>query len=202
MFYISHCFIIHISNFVWFYSTLTFCWPELSTDAIRDTSLFCTYHYQTSYLSLISPILLVEKRLSCGEISAFHVWQLWGNWKFLHMWRNFRCLHMTDVEKSEILHIWHVCDVENVTICKIFATIYALSCGAQKYICGEKMTNIGSVREYLKILVFLCRKSPLIPKLFICGKWIKPGFFQVFNAVRSFFCPRRFEIRDNESPSA
>ena len=24
-----------------------------------------------------------------GEISAFHVWQLWGNWKFHHMWRNF-----------------------------------------------------------------------------------------------------------------
>ena len=29
----------------------------------------------------------------------------------LHMWRNFKCPHMTDVEKSEILHIWHVCDV-------------------------------------------------------------------------------------------
>ena len=58
---------------------------------------------------------------------------------------------MTDVEKSEILHIWHVCDVENVAIyakciaiyavlllnllftlfcCEIyFATIYTLSCG-------------------------------------------------------------------------
>ena len=54
---------------------------------------------------------------------------------------------MTDVEKSKILHIWHVCDVENIAIymkiyavlllnllftlfCrKIFATIYALSCG-------------------------------------------------------------------------
>ena len=23
---------------------------------------------------------------------------------------------MTDVEKSEILHTWHLCDVENVTI--------------------------------------------------------------------------------------
>ena len=36
--------------------------------------------------------------------------------KILYMWRNFRCLPMTDVEKSEILHIWHVCDVENVAI--------------------------------------------------------------------------------------
>ena len=32
------------------------------------------------------------------------------------MWINFRCLDMTDVEKSEIFHIWHVCDVENVTL--------------------------------------------------------------------------------------
>ena len=40
---------------------------------------------------------------------------------------------MTDVEKSEILHIWHVRDVENVAIyakfMQVFATIYALSCG-------------------------------------------------------------------------
>ena len=36
--------------------------------------------------------------------------------KFLHIWRNFRCLPMTYVEKSEILHIWHVFDVENVAI--------------------------------------------------------------------------------------
>ena len=40
---------------------------------------------------------------------------------------------MTDVERSEILHIWHVCDVENVAIYEkfvhFFATIYALSCG-------------------------------------------------------------------------
>ena len=27
---------------------------------------------------------------------------------------------MTDVEKSEILHIWHVCDVENVAIYEKF----------------------------------------------------------------------------------
>ena len=40
---------------------------------------------------------------------------------------------MTDVEKSEILNIWHVCDVKNVAIYEKFikkiATIYALSCG-------------------------------------------------------------------------
>ena len=40
---------------------------------------------------------------------------------------------MTDVEKSEILHIWHVCDVENVAIyakfMRFFAIIYALSRG-------------------------------------------------------------------------
>ena len=67
------------------------------------------------FVTNITNIINGEK-LSCGQISAFHVWQLWGNWKFLHMWRNLRCLYMTDVEKSEILHIWHVCDVENVAI--------------------------------------------------------------------------------------
>ena len=36
---------------------------------------------QTSYLSLISLILLVEKKLPCGEFSAFCVWRLQGNKK-------------------------------------------------------------------------------------------------------------------------
>ena len=30
--------------------------------------------------------------------------------------KNFKCLPMTDVEKSEILNIWYVCDEENVAI--------------------------------------------------------------------------------------
>ena len=38
------------------------------------------------------------------------------------MWRNFRCLHMTNVEKSGTLHIRHVCDEENVAI---FAKFYS-----------------------------------------------------------------------------
>ena len=42
------------------------------------------------------------------------------------MWRNFRCVHMTDVEKSEIRHIWHVCDVENVARFAKFIAIYAV----------------------------------------------------------------------------
>ena len=74
------------------------------------------YWNQSSYMSRISRIIFMGKKLSCGEISAFHVWQLWGNWKFLYMWRNFRCLHMKYVQKYEILRIWHVCDVENVVI--------------------------------------------------------------------------------------
>ena len=90
--------------------TTTFEKPDSKTISIWK------YYFQTWYLSLISLILLVEKKLLCGEISAFNAWQLLGNWKFLHMWRNFRCLHMGDVEKSEILHIWQVCDVENVAI--------------------------------------------------------------------------------------
>ena len=37
---------------------------------------------------------------------------------------------MTDVEKSEILHIWHVCDVESVAIYAKF----------MQFSCGEKLS--------------------------------------------------------------
>ena len=112
---------------------------------------YVLFHFaQTSYLSQVSQVIYVEKKFPCGEFSAFHVWRLQGNKKILYMWRNFRCLPMTDVEKSEILHIWHVCDVENVAIyakfmlfswkksvlsknelCREirFVVIYALLCG-------------------------------------------------------------------------
>ena len=51
---------------------------------------------------------------------------------------------MTDVEKSEIPHIWHVCDVENVAIYAKFTCFHVEKNWAQKYICGEKMTNMRS----------------------------------------------------------
>ena len=63
------------------------------------------------------------------------------------MWRNFRCHHIADVEKSEILHIWHVCDVENVAIYAKFIAIYdvllrnllfTLFC--REISCGEKLS--------------------------------------------------------------
>ena len=31
---------------------------------------------------------------------------------------------MSDVEKSEILHIWHVCDVENIAIYAKFMQLF------------------------------------------------------------------------------
>ena len=71
------------------------------------------------------------------------------------MWRNFRCLPMTDVEKSEILHIWHVCDVENLCYigCKIsFVTIYALCCemcfvATYVLLCGDKFIQFLCVEK-------------------------------------------------------
>ena len=94
---------------------------------------------QSSYLYRISWFISVEKKLSCGEISVFHVWQLWGNWNFFHMWRNFRCLHMTDVESRKRRHI-----------CKIHAIFYALS-------CGEKLSpNVWGLLLYYLII---CRKT-------------------------------------------
>ena len=45
---------------------------------------------QTYYLSRISRIIFVGKKLSCGEISAIHVWQLWRNlWSFIAIYAIF-----------------------------------------------------------------------------------------------------------------
>ena len=92
---------------------------------------------QTWYLSLISLILSVEKKLSCGEISAFHVWQLWENWQFHQTWRNFRCLHMRKI--NNVYNWWGFIAIYAVLLLNLlftlfcreiyFATIYALSCG-------------------------------------------------------------------------
>ena len=69
---------------------------------------------------------------------------------------------MTDVEKSEILNIWYVCDVENVAIhakfmifswkhqfCRkisfVVITHFCVEKNLSKnFLCGEKMTNITS----------------------------------------------------------
>ena len=73
------------------------------------------------------------EKLSCGEISAYHLWQLWGNWKFLHMWRNFG-------KFWEILgnfgKFWEILPQ--------FLRFNVEKNWAQKYICGEKMTNMRS----------------------------------------------------------
>ena len=50
---------------------------------------------------------------------------------------------MTDVENSEILHIWHVCGVENVAI---YAKFDVEKNWAHKYIGGEKMKSGYLVR--------------------------------------------------------
>ena len=58
-------------------------------------------------MSVISLILLMEKKLSCGEFSAFHVWQLWGNQKQLE--KNQVFAH-DNCGESEIVNIWHAFD--------------------------------------------------------------------------------------------
>ena len=54
---------------------------------------------------------------------------------------------MTDVEKSEILHIWDVCDVENVAIHAKIIAIYAVlllsllfTLFCRRNSCGEKLS--------------------------------------------------------------
>ena len=55
-----------------------------------------------------------EKNLSCGEISNFCTWNMWRKLKFLHKWINFKFLHMTDVEKSEISFV--VCTIYGILL--------------------------------------------------------------------------------------
>ena len=84
--------------------------------------------------------------------------------KFLHMWKNFICRHMT------ILHIWHVCDVENVAIyAKFCHNLHAFmwrKIEPKKYICGEKWQIWGLItwcrtvvqaRKSISILFFSWR---------------------------------------------
>ena len=72
---------------------------------------------------------------------------MWRSLKFIHMWIDFKFLHMTDVEKSEIS--FNMCTINGILLhfklfcCKIcvflaiyavlsqnwFVAIYALLCG-------------------------------------------------------------------------
>ena len=104
-----------------------------------------------------------EKKLSCGEISNFCTWNMWRKLKFLHKWINFKFLHMTDVEKSEISFV--VCTIYGILLhftlfcCQIcfFLAIYAVLSHyrffrfthyyveknlAKNSARGEKMTNM------------------------------------------------------------
>ena len=55
-----------------------------------------------------------EKKLSCGEISNFCPWNMWRKLKFLNKWINFKFLHMTYVEKSEISFV--VCTIYGILL--------------------------------------------------------------------------------------
>ena len=87
----------------------------------------------TSYLSPRSPIYRWRKNWSCGEISDFNTQHMWRIQKFYQIWGNFKILHMTDVEKSEIYPVFG-CEICFVAIDAIFClncfvAIYALLCG-------------------------------------------------------------------------
>ena len=103
---------------------------------------------QTWYLSHISHIIYVEKKLPCGEFSAFCVWRLQGNKKF-QMSSHDRCgkiwnsKHLVCVwcKKTSpyMQNLWYF--LEKISFVKIYAlcckirfvVIYALLCG-EKFI--------------------------------------------------------------------
>ena len=102
----------------------------------------------TWYLSQTPQTPSVEKNRSCGEISDFYTSVMGRNLEFLHMWFNFKFLHMTDVEKFDIsstvcliygilLHFTLFCSkiwpfflaIYAVLSQNWFVAIYALLCG-------------------------------------------------------------------------
>ena len=83
----------------------------------------------TWYLSRTHGRCPWRKNLSCGEISNFCTWNMWRKLKFLHKWINFKFLHMTDVEKSEISFV--VCTIYGILLhftlfCCNFLAFYAV----------------------------------------------------------------------------
>ena len=150
-----------------------------------------------TFVTNITNIISGEKS-SCGETSAFPVWQLWGNWKFLHMWRNFStidgvllqfmpfcrkicysCCFVVKFLPQGLASHWSAKttftfhfsindDLESIWKCwnremksesgfslaiasQPFKRFHMEKNWAQKYICGEKMTNIRSalLMQYL-----------------------------------------------------
>ena len=93
---------------------------------------------------------------------------MWRSLKFIHMWINFKFLHMTDVEKSEIS--FNMCTIYGILLhfklfcCKICVflrfTLFCRKIGllrftrfcvekilAKNSVRGEKMTNIRYVSD-------------------------------------------------------
>ena len=103
----------------------------------------------------------------------------------LHMWRNFRCLHMTDVEKSEILHIWHVCDVKNVAIYAKF----------MQFSCGEKLSPkvyLWRKNDKYQVTLGLCISTVhcinTTKSRFSNSKFVISGlFFPILSALKIMF---------------
>ena len=69
----------------------------------QNTSKNCYCYCHTSYLSPRSPIYRWRKISHVEKISDFNTWQMWRNFKFLHMQRNFSFFHTIDAEKCEFL---------------------------------------------------------------------------------------------------
>ena len=81
------------------------------------------------------------------------------------MWRNFRCLHMTDVEKSEILHMWHVCR-KHCLIYKIYAIFIW-----RKMEPKSTFVENNDKYEVRPWVILKCQKWPMLPT----GQWYAPS---------------------------
>ena len=107
---------------------------------VNQQSLKCLSHEvmsktHTWYLSQVSQVRYVEKKLSCGEISNLYAWQMWRNLKFLNMWSNFKFLHIVEMWRNlTFLHMLsnfkflHMTDVEKFEVSPHLACVWCGEC--------------------------------------------------------------------------
>ena len=130
----------------WTASVMLLVWKKVNV-AISGVIVRSRAHICHDYHKLYS----WRKKLPCGENSAFHLWQLWGNWKFFDVWKLFG-------KFGEIL--------------PQFTRFHVEKNWAQRFICGEKWQIWG-----LHILKTI-RSNPIMIILRPCAEyWLQKELY-------------------------
>ena len=129
------------------------CWPAASkgwVEVILQLVSVVSNNQLRAQQYMIAVIVPLHTSYLSPNIYNFSTWQMWRNLKFLHIW------HVCDVENVStyvkfILFCFTICFFSRFTLfcCKIcFVAIHAVLCGenwTKNCICGEKITNMRCV---------------------------------------------------------